>query len=104
MENDKNIPGPYSIGSNVWPGLGKVTEECGETLQVIGKLMATHGSTDHWDGDGDLKDRLLDELADLTAAIQFLLGQNDLDIEYFNDRRATKLQRFLTWHQEQSCP
>ena len=32
--------GPYSIGSDVWPGLSKLAEESGEVVQVIGKIVA----------------------------------------------------------------
>jgi len=31
-----------------WPGLAKLNEESGELVQVIGKLMMTHGERAHW--------------------------------------------------------
>lgn len=29
----------FSIGSKRWPGISKLIEECGEVLQIAGKLM-----------------------------------------------------------------
>lgn len=31
--------GDFSIGGTLWPGLSKLIEECGEVLQVGGKLI-----------------------------------------------------------------
>lgn len=42
-------PPMFAIGSPVWPGLSKLAEEAGETLQVVGKLMGTGGESAHWD-------------------------------------------------------
>ena len=55
--------GPYSIGSDHWPGLSKVIEECGEVIQAAGKIIAANGDGQHWDG-SDLRQRLEDEIAD----------------------------------------
>lgn len=74
---------PYSIGSDAWPGLSKLIEECGETIQVAGKLMGTGGAVEHWDG-SNLGDRLIEEIGDLQAAIEFFVETNDLDIFRIN--------------------
>jgi hypothetical protein len=73
---EASIPnaGPYSIGSKIWPGTSKVIEECGELLEVAGKLMGSGGDTAHWTG--DLRSRLLDELADASSAIHFFAQAN----------------------------
>ena len=42
--------GPFSFGSRTWPGLAKIAEEAGETQQIIGKLLASGGAAEHWDG------------------------------------------------------
>lgn len=42
--------GDFSLGSKVWPGTSKLLEEMGELQQVLGKLIAVAGSTEHWDG------------------------------------------------------
>ena len=48
--------------------------ECGEVVQVIGKLMMTHGDPVHWTG--NLRAQLLDEVADVEAAIVFFNRHN----------------------------
>jgi NTP pyrophosphatase (non-canonical NTP hydrolase) len=92
--------GDFAIGSRTWPGLSKLVEELGEVAQVAGKLIATGGEPDHWDGT-NLRTRLEDELADLEAAIAFVLEHNDLDAGRVAERRAAKLRQFGDWHREQ---
>lgn len=91
--------GPFSIGSDNWPGLSKLIEECGEVLQVAGKLVATGGRTDHWSGH-QLDQDLADELGDLQAAIDFAMYANAdrLDTARLCARRLAKLRLFLQWH------
>lgn len=91
--------GPYSIGSDLWPGLAKLTEECGEVIQVAGKLIASNGESAHWDGT-DLRQRLEDELADVQAAIYFAVDLNGLDRDRMLQRTADKLALFKHWQQE----
>jgi len=99
---DRPVPsgsGDYSIGSRVWPGMSKLIEEMGELAQVLGKLMGTGGEAKHWDG-SNLRERLIEELADLHAAIQFFANQN-LTIEEQNalaKRAGEKWRRFDEWH------
>ena len=69
--------GPYSIGSDHWPGMAKALEETGGFAQVCGKIMAANGAELHWDG-SNLRQRLVEELADVEAAIAFLLGANGI--------------------------
>jgi NTP pyrophosphatase (non-canonical NTP hydrolase) len=91
--------GPYSIGSNIWPGLAKLVEECGEVSQVAGKIMAIHGAHDHWDGT-NLLTRFQEELADVQAVIEFVRDKNpQLDSAHFNRRVAKKLAQFNHWHE-----
>lgn len=94
--------GPYSIGSNVWPGLSKLIEEMGEAGQVAGKLIATGGETAHWDGT-DLRQRLSEETADVAAAIDFVTAVNGLDTPEWWKRRHEKAAQFLKWHHEQGA-
>lgn len=93
--------GPYSIGSDHWPGLSKLNEEAGEVVQVIGKIMGTGGRVEHWDGNGDLKERLEEEIGDVMAACSFVVAINKLDREKVAERMARKLIRFNEWHKEQ---
>jgi len=95
--------GDFSLGSSVWPGVSKLIEECGEVQQVCGKLLGTGGLPNHWDGT-DLSERLLEEMADVTAAVRFVLEENSLDEEAFEERIAAKLQLFREWHTEQTKP
>lgn len=88
---------PFSIGSDVWPGLSKLIEECGEVLQVGGKLMGTGGAVQHWDGT-NLRERLQDELGDAIAAIDFIVAHNDLDAGVIALRAEHKRGLFERWH------
>ncbi len=90
---------PYSIGSSHWTGLSKLIEEAGEVSQVCGKILGTGGTEEHWDG-SNLRVRLEEELADLTAAIAFVTSRNKLDHEVIQKRASAKLALFGDWHEE----
>lgn len=96
---DQAAAGPYSIGSSVWPGVSKVIEESGELCQVLGKLLGCGGETQHWDG-SDLAARLIEEMGDLQAALDYLTEANSLDADAIAARRAAKLAVFRKWHAE----
>ena len=89
--------GDFSIGSDFWPGISKLIEECGEVVQVCGKLLGSGGDTSHWDGT-NLRDRLSSELGDLTAAITFVTDQCGLSSEEIWQRTRAKLDLFYGWH------
>jgi hypothetical protein len=95
--------GPYSIGSTIWPGLSKVSEEMGELGQVLGKLLGTGGVISHWDG-SNLKDRLIEEIGDLSAALRFFVEENNLDADALGARHDQKLALFRKWHDAQTLP
>ncbi len=90
----------FMIGARVWPGLSKLIEESGEVNQVVGKLIATGGKEEHWDGT-NLRDRMQEELADLIAACSFVVDVNNLDIKAVERRANEKLSMFRQWHKEQ---
>lgn len=94
--------GPYAIGSAHWPGLSKLVEELGELGQVLGKIVATNGEADHWDGT-NLHRRVEAEIADVLAAIRFTTEKWDLDIESIFAMADNKYATFLLWHGEQSA-
>jgi NTP pyrophosphatase (non-canonical NTP hydrolase) len=96
--------GPYSIGSQKWPGLAKLMEECGEVTQVVGKIIAAGGQNIHWDSDVALTARLENEIADVTAAIVFLTETNGLDATRISERANRKLKLFRGWHTENQDP
>lgn len=91
--------GPYGLGSRTWPGLSKLIEECGEVLQIAGKLIATGGEATHWDG-SDLRERLQEELGDLMAACRFFVVANLPEADVF-ERMLKKERLFWQWHGEQ---
>lgn len=93
--------GSFSLGSKTWPGLSKVVEECGEVLQVAGKLMGTAGDINHWDGKGPLDVRMAEEVCDLFAACVAFFQLNGFDgIEAYMQREMDKYHTFLRWHAE----
>jgi NTP pyrophosphatase (non-canonical NTP hydrolase) len=95
--------GPYSIGSDHWPGLAKAMEECGELVQAAAKIMASGGEDTHWDGQGSPFTRLEDEIADVRAALLFLIEVNPvLDRRQVETRTARKLALFRAWHEQYS--
>lgn len=90
---------PFAIGAKDWPGLAKLAEECGELIQVIGKLMA-YPDGDHPDGGPNLIGRLTDEIGDVLAACDYVTLQS-LDSLAVRDRGQSKLRRFCQWHAEE---
>lgn len=103
--SDEHLPAvgpatPFGIGSPVWPGLAKATEESGELGQVIGKLMAFPGGWHPDENDENLVTRLEKEIADVMAACQYIVRANGLDISFITGRAESKYRRFRRWHQE----
>lgn len=96
--------GDFSIGSQVWPGASKLIEEMGELQQVLGKLLGTAGEVKHWDGT-NLRLRLVEEMADVRAAIVFFQAKNltERDIMDMDRRYKHKLELFDEWHAEQEA-
>lgn len=92
--------GDFAFGSTVWPGLAKLIEECGEKLQIVGKLMQRGGRTDHWSG--DLKPMAEDEIGDMIAAAQTFveLNADRLDVAKIERRIAMKRETFRGWHRD----
>lgn len=98
-ERANDIEGPFSIGSDVWPGIAKLIEACAEVVQVCAKLISTGGRTDHWSGD-DLSERLAEEIGDLRAAIQYVHAHNTysrLDWAMVQRRTDDKFSLYQVW-------
>jgi NTP pyrophosphatase (non-canonical NTP hydrolase) len=92
--------GQFAFGDDTLPGLAKLVEECGEVVQVVGKLMMTHGSPAHWSG--NLRAQLIDELGDLDAAIEFVV-MHCFDVDEraaIASRRVSKIVKFEDWHED----
>jgi hypothetical protein len=96
--------GDYAIGSKVWPGTSKLIEEMGELQQVLGKLIAIAGATDHWSG--DLRKMLVEELGDVSAAVRFFATQNltTEELAAVLARSEKKLARFREWQADPEPP
>jgi NTP pyrophosphatase (non-canonical NTP hydrolase) len=90
----------FAIGSKNWPGISKLTEEFGEVLQIVGKLIATGGELAHYSG-LNLKAALEDELGDALAAISFVIHYCGLDDAKIQRRAYQKRALFEKWHEEQ---
>lgn len=95
------VPDQFAIGSPDWPGLGKLMEEAGEVIQIGGKLLGTGGEIAHWDG-SNLRERIMEELGDLRAAIQFFMEQNmtKAEMDHVRRRSLNKQGIFLGWHED----
>lgn len=93
--------GEFSIGGKVWPGTSKLLEEMGELSQVLGKLIGSHGETAHYDG-SDLRERLVEEIGDLRAALSFFQEMNMTEEEKdrVGERIKKKITLFTKWHME----
>lgn len=90
--------GDFSIGQEVWPGLGKLVEEMGELNQVLGKLIGAEGADVHFDG-SILRLRLIEELGDVHAAILFFTEKNNLNPRKIVERSQHKIHLFGEWHE-----
>lgn len=95
----------FAFGDKEWPGIAKLNEESGELVQVIGKLMMTHGKAEYWNG-VDLRVSLVEEMADAAAAIDFVM-KHALSQEERNAlivRLKEKFSLYEKWHAEQAEP
>lgn len=75
-------------------GLAKLVEECGELIRIAGKLIAF---PDKHPSGLNCRQELIDELADVLAACQFVANKYQLDINELNKRRLEKLQLYKHW-------
>ena len=94
---------PFTFGSDTWPGLAKLIEECGEVLQIAGKLITTNGENNYWD-DRDLHKDLAEELGDLVAATSFVITYSGLDDDEVFERADMKMVLFEEWHKNGDDP
>lgn len=90
---------PFAIGSRLWPGAAKVSEEAGELIQVIGKLVA-YPDNQHPDG-SDLRERLIEEVGDVLAALDYFVFASGLPWSAINAREDEKHKRFWRWHEQE---
>jgi NTP pyrophosphatase (non-canonical NTP hydrolase) len=80
-------------------GLTKLTEECGELIQIAAKKSAFMDKCNHPDGKGQLNIRLEHEISDVMASINFVTESLQLNVDRINNRAARKLKRFKRWNE-----
>lgn len=77
-------------------GYAKLAEELGELTQVVGKRLAYWDNDAHWDG-SNITDRMVEEMGDVIAAIQFVCERNGIDPYRVLDRWNDKVGLFRRW-------
>ena len=86
MASDR--PVPYGIGSDMWPGLSRLAADAAEVAKVARAIISTGNDTDQ---DAAVqRASLQEELGDLRAAIDYVIGKNALDWAAVNSRRDRK--------------
>lgn len=80
-------------------GLAKLIEECGELQQVAAKKLAYFSTDNHPDG-SDLKQRMLEEIADVMAAAEFVIVQFGINRREVEKRIQRKYDLFSEWHKQ----
>jgi hypothetical protein len=93
---------PFQFSDPRWPGLVKLAEEAGEIVQVIAKIIGTGGTLAFRDGQRVKRARLVEEMADLQAALQFVHDHALTGVEQaeFETRCMAKLTTFNRWRLE----
>lgn len=84
------------LQNDSWKGANKLAEECNELCVVLAKLAA-YPDGNHPDGAGDLKERLIEEMGDVAAALRYFAEANDLDKGKLAGREHRKVQTFRGW-------
>lgn len=79
-------------------GLVKLTEECGELIQIAAKNIA-YPNLDYPDGT-NVNEGLQDELADVLACIWFVISKKELDGITIANRAYIKLNKYKAWDDE----
>ncbi len=89
---------PYQLKCPDWPGMAKVIEESGELGQVFGKIQSAGGATVYPWGNVDLKDKTVEEVADLLAALTFMVKKSPhINEAAVSERMAKKFKLFEAW-------
>jgi NTP pyrophosphatase (non-canonical NTP hydrolase) len=84
--------------------LNKVNEECGELIRIAAKMIAYPDTDEHPDGQGSMRMRLEDELADVVAICSYLAVRAKLDVARIEARACEKVDRFRVWFAEEAQP
>lgn len=97
-------PPRFQFASEVWPGLAKLLEECGEIVQVAGKIIGTAGTMRFQDGQTVDRLRFVEELADLEAILTFVVWHDltDAEIIALTVRSDDKRRLFERWRESET--
>ena len=84
-------------------GLVKLSEDCAEVVQVAQKMIAypklIFGAKLHPDG-SNLRTRLVEEIGDTCAALDFVIDRLKLSRKLIEERAAKKRAWFEEWDKE----
>ena len=85
-------PVPYGIGSDTWPGLSRLAADAAQVARAARTIIGTANDT-HEDA-AVQRERLQEQLGDLRAAIDYVIGKNALDWTAVNRRRDRKRTQY----------
>lgn len=91
----------YTIRSDRWKGLAKLQEEMSELNTVLSKIVENGGSLEYWN-DINLGKNLIEELADVSAAMSFFMANNfpESDLISIGARELEKLDKYWEWSKD----
>lgn len=78
--------------------LALLLEECGETIQIIGKILRHGYSSCHPEGKLSNRDLLMKELGDVQAAIQLMYLNSDIfdySVNHYVQLKKTTANKYL---------
>jgi hypothetical protein len=88
------LSGPDSVDRDTWTGLSRLAAQAAHVLEVSDKIAS--GGSDGHDDEASLRESMQDELGGLRAAIDYVIGRNELDWAAVNrqrDRRRAQYER-----------
>ncbi len=99
MHDHVEWPPRFQMASSVWPGVAKLGEECTELAQLVFKIVGTAGTMEFMDGTRVDPARLIEEMGDVEAALEFVKRHALTSVERYavERRKASKLVTFETW-------
>ena len=100
MASDR--PVPYGIGSDTWPGLSRLAADAAQVAAAAREIISTGNDTDQ---DAAVqRESLQEQLGDLRAAIDYVIGKNALDWGAVNKRRDRKRSLYERGIDEDQTP
>ncbi len=79
-------------------GLTKLQEECAELIQISAKKAAYIDTDIHPDGPKPMSERMIEEMGDVLAAIEFVQEKFGLNKKAIQKRKKQKLEIFKKWY------